>query len=663
MRRQPFRLPSESAGPFRGSAIDRQTPIRFRLDGRSINGFAGDTVLSAALAAGIDTLGTVDGSPFALGPSSAPTICVAGSTDPLPMERTLATDGAEYVTGARVSRLRRLFGGTSLNLDREPTNSIVSPDAGDLPQHDASAGVVVVGAGVAGLTAALAGARAGLSVTLLEARTRPGGHAVLFGRQEGEDQPEIAIANLVTAVVESDAITLVTGAEVTIARPGLVRAHAVRVVDGTPQAYWLEITAPRIVLATGSIERLPVFPGNRLPRVRGALEAFELAARFGVWPGREAIVATGSSVAYRLAMLVADAGIRVTRILDTRPNPESRFIAFSRAYGITQAPGSRVGTAAYARGRLRLTPESSLPGPQLSRPELAADSLVASGGWQPDLTLWSGSGGASRWNPERRRIEPTGGMDGMVLAGSAAGWLSRTACAASGLDAVAVLLGRPRPGVAELSIDPVYDTPDDPAAIASSAAAPSYLGSGRHLFQRPAGAVARRWPWQRSFASGALTDTPVPLDLGIVAASVQLGLVPPAAAGAVAQERTGLALSRTVPAEASPPRAPTLLPDYLVGRFGGRGQVWVVMPMEDRMLDPGSLIHPDPDHTDPLGAIGVVVRPVHEGAIALLDGAAATEGRRVVLRDGSRTVSLRLVAPYEKGMDLVAAVSRVAGTP
>ncbi len=660
MKRQPFRLAADTAGPFRGTAIDRSKPIRFRLDGRSIEGFAGDTVLSAALAAGIDTLGTIDGSPLALTAPVAPAVHLAGSAAPLPMARTPAVDGAEYHTGGRRPLLRAILGSSSLHLDQYPTNG--PANAADLPHRVGRADLVVVGAGIAGLSAAVAGAKAGLSVTILEARPEPGGHAVLFGRQEGEDQPETATAALLADIAKTEAITLITGAEVFAARAGLVQAHAVSLADGRPEAHWLDITAPRVVLATGSLERLPIFAGNRLPRVRGALESFELGWRYGIWPGREAVVATVSSVAYRLAMLAADAGVRVSRVLDTRAGPESRFIAFSRAYGITQAPGTRLASASYASGRLRLRTEFALAGAAAPNADLAADSVVACGGWQPDLTLWSGAGGASRWHETQHRLVPGGSLEGVALAGSAAGWLSLTACAASGAAAVALLLGRPRPEVEERSIDPVYDTPDDPTSIASTAGEATYLAAERHLFSRPV-KPSRRWPWQRQLATDTIADTPQPLDLGVVAAGVQLGLIPARSAGAVAQERTGLAMAPARPAEAPPPRAPTLLPDYLVGRFGGRGQLWLVRPTEGRTLDPGALIQVNSDTVDPLAAIGVVIRPVQNGALALLDGAAVRLGTTVILRESTRVVALTLVAPYADGVDLAAALGGSAGTP
>jgi len=47
---QPFRLPS-------GGRIDRATPLRFTFDGRTYDGFAGDTLASALLGHGVSLFG------------------------------------------------------------------------------------------------------------------------------------------------------------------------------------------------------------------------------------------------------------------------------------------------------------------------------------------------------------------------------------------------------------------------------------------------------------------------------------------------------------------------------------------------------------------------------------------------------------------------------
>src|SRR5690606_28043081 len=208
--------------------------------------------------------------------------------------------------------------------------------------RDTEIDLVVTGGGVAGLSAALTAARAGLSVTLLEAGPVPGGHSGLFGTQDGEDAPEISMARLREAAEAHDAIRIICRAHAYAIRPGLVRAHLVELKDGKPIGRVVDLAARVMVVATGPRERLPLFAGNRLPGVIGTLDAYELATSYGIWPGQSALFATGSNFAYRLAMLTSDAGIAVPRIIDTRPGPASRFIEFSRAYGIIQSSGARI---------------------------------------------------------------------------------------------------------------------------------------------------------------------------------------------------------------------------------------------------------------------------------------------------------------------------------
>ena len=102
------RLAATTADGLGGDWIDRSRPISFRLNGMMIEGFAGDTVLSAAIAAGLSSAGTRGGLPLALTPRFAPLVRPAGVAEGefalLPMQRTPITEGAEYVTpGFRAS--------------------------------------------------------------------------------------------------------------------------------------------------------------------------------------------------------------------------------------------------------------------------------------------------------------------------------------------------------------------------------------------------------------------------------------------------------------------------------------------------------------------------------------------------------------------------------
>ena len=654
MRPQINRLPPGTAKGFAGSAIDRKRPLHFTLDGRLIYGFAGDTVLSAALASGIDTLGERRDSPIGLTPRATPAISHASlANDPqraLPMARTLAQDGADYITlgSKRPGLLARLFQpGRTLGLLLDDPHALDRPWRSVAGAPGPSADLLVIGGGVAGMAAALAGARSGLSVILAEANPCLGGHSGLFGTQEGEDAPEESMARLAGEVAANAAITTLTATQVFALRQGLARAHQVDTSQGAAQGRVIDIAATHIVLATGSLERLPIFAGNRLPGVIGTLDAYELASRYGVWQGQDAVVATSSNPAYRLAMLASDVGIGIGRVLDSRPNPASRFIAFSRAYGMVQSPGTIPLSAAMARagGLLQVHSDRS------DAPVMGTDRLLVSGGWQPDLTLWHVAGGASQWHHGRGRLEAMGQREGIVLAGSAAGYFTRLGCIQSGADAIDQLLGRNRRPVEDPQIDRIYETPDAPAGIAPESAegAPAYLDGGLAMLQRPAPAP-RRMVWffrpRRETGLLVLSEAPQPLAVCDIAAGVDLGLIPPTAAGIVAQERVALVpLSRNGP-DAAPAAAPTgpvdPVPPYLQGRFGRDAQLVTVVCDEPRQFDPGALIYAGSDGHHPPQAVGVVLRQTKAGSVALVAARTKAAGQPVVVRDkGSTLVRLR----------------------
>lgn len=659
MTDQPHRLSPTPPHKFAG-LIDRSRPLTFRLDGRAIAGFAGDSVLSAALAAGIDTVGLRGGWPMALSMRFAPPILPArhagNAARALPMDRVAATNGASYLTAVDLTQRHRLVGRLlrptrSLGLKLDGGLSLARPWLDGPADEELHRDLVVVGGGVAGMAAALAGSKAGLSVMLFEASATLGGNSRLFGTQDGEETPDVSIRRL-SAAVDEAGIPVQLNAEVTALRPGLIRVH---IVDpATAEGRIALVHAPRIVLATGAIERLPVFPGNRLPGVAGALEAFELASRYGVWPGRSALIATASSPAYRLAMLASDAGTTVTRILDARAQPQSRFIEFAKAYGITMAPGLVPASAAAARKGLGITLMPHLAIGRQTAPEtpLAADRLIVCGGWQPDLTLWHMAGGHSHWNAATNRLEPLEGPGGVALAGSAAGYVSRHAAIASGDDVVDMLLGRDRKPVHEVIVDSIHETPDAPCPIGPAspeATAPAMLDGGLRLVERQASPTTRRKPWRKKPQLWSLADTTQPLDIAAIAAGVQLGAIPEGGAGIVAEERVGMVVIGAGPLK---PRrqseGPALIPPYLTGRFGNDAELWLVTPLESRMLDTGSLIHRSSQSSDPREAVGVILCPAAAGAIALI---AHQPARGLTLRDHGRAINIRLVTRYTEGMD------------
>jgi sarcosine oxidase subunit alpha len=647
MRPESNRLPTTTGKGLVGAHIDRTRPIRFTIAGRVTSAYAGDTVLSALLAAGIDTIGTHAGQPLGLRAGAAPAIAYAAKASApehaLPMERTPARDGAEYrivAEGPAPGLIARLFQpGRTLGLTLAP-NSLVRPWRSIRGEAAQPTDLIVVGGGVAGMAAALAAAHAGLKVTLVEASPRLGGHSGLFGTQDGESTPEENVTALASEVAANETITVLTHAEAFAIGEGLVRAHQLDVGGERVESRVIDLSARHIVLATGAFERLPVLPGNRLPGVTGAQEAFELAYRYGIWPGHSWLLATSGNPAYRLATLLAESNTSLDRILDGRDHANSRYIEFCKAYGFRQFPGTiPLAVTPSAGGRLSIELPHGEP--------VSVERLVLCGGWQPDLTLWHQAGGESRWNIRRERLEPIGEVPGLVLAGSAAGLFTRRGCVTSGIHAVDRLLGRTGQGVDDPVIDAFYETPDRQMHVADreDAPAPTYLDADTTLMLRPAPPPRRRWTQIfRGAQNGpvrVLSEAPQPLSIGAICAGVGIGLIPPESAGIVAQERVALVpLTRAEPSPQPAAQDITGVPPYLADRFGPDATVTKLRHDPSRQLGSGALIFVGEDTLDPRQAVGVVLRTRDGKTEALV----AASVRHVVVRDLGQAIPAEVEA-------------------
>lgn len=605
---QPRRLPADAAHEFGGIALDRSKPLSFRLDGRRIDGFAGDTVLSALLAAGIDTYGRFGDTVLALTDRLAP-LATPRRGDPLPIDRLLAADGLDLSSvGRRAFSFRRIH-----TLGHVVDGIPQVPWLRRKPETTLTADLLIVGGGVAGLAAADAAVQAGHSVVLVERRPWLGGDARYFGPVGDEASPAAVTTDLIARLNSEPAVTTMTEAEM-FALHGTT-AHVHRIADGRGSV--TAITASRIVFATGSIQRLPIFSGNRLPGVMSAISAYHLAKRYGVGPGRSAVVATQSNYGYRLAMRLHDAGVDIRRIVDPRVNPQSRFVDFAKASGLKLA-GGQLPLAASPAPRHHLHAGFANIGTALSSLDLEADALIVSGPFQPDLTLWMLAGGGTLWT--NGKLLARGHVEHIALAGSAAGYRSMGACLASGRNAVAELFGTPRETVEDNEIGAPYETPEAAATIALPVTgAPAFLDSGASLLVRPDPAT-----------KPMLTTHAQAPSLGDVAASVELGLTLPADAGAVAEER-GAPGGDLAAADWSPPAATaTSSPAWLTNRFGDAQTVRLVVDGKRRFAR-GALVYANTSPSDPMLAIGVIESEAEPGGMALVSSRALRTTDRFIV--------------------------------
>ena len=103
------------------------------------------------------------------------------------------------------------------------------------------------------------------------------------------------------------------------------------------------IRARQVVLATGATERLIAFPGNDRPGVMMAGAALVYPRRFGVAPGRRAVIFTNNDSAYATARALKAAGLERVVVVDARAKgPEAGGLDVRLAREVAAFDGRRV---------------------------------------------------------------------------------------------------------------------------------------------------------------------------------------------------------------------------------------------------------------------------------------------------------------------------------
>lgn len=645
--RQVNRLEPGLVGDFSAPLIDRLRPIRFTLDGMLIEAFAGDTVLSALLANGIVSAGTQAGFPVALDAESPPPVVVEGSAAEMPMALCPVANGLKLRTvGAKTKAapLRRIFSrgprglGHDLDVRRAPGNWI-DAEADETLYAD----YLVVGGGLAGMSAAIAAAGRNARVLLIERAPALGGVAAFYGKAEGETPPEDAIARLAGQIAERPEVRVLTGAQAFDISDGLVSVVQVVEANGMPRPRRLAVRFGKAVLATGMDERLPIFSGNRLPGVVGAVSAWLMARQFGVWLGKSFHLHTGTNAGYRMAILGAEAGKIVARASDPRLAPRTRFIEFCKAYGFRLGWGARIAGVAPDRDGLRVQlADQHFTGTKIE--PILADTLIVSGGAQPALALWTRAGGAVRWDADNHRLVADGALPDLALAGSAAGFTSIRACIESGKAAIAALKGNSPREIIDPQIEEIYESRDGGLIISrpdQRGLPPAWLGPSRR--------AALKEPSRKGIAALVLrrpSDRVAELraaDLSDVVGLIMSGQLPADQANGYCQQWCIVPRAfKGAELPVSHLHATGDVPDYLIGRFGlGQSRRRITLNVS-RIFDPGCPIFINTDETNPLSAIGVILSSDDHGGVALMARSEFGEGDTVYIRDGAACAPARL---------------------
>ncbi|VAW12973.1 Sarcosine oxidase alpha subunit [hydrothermal vent metagenome] len=452
-----------------GGLIDRTKTLRFSFNGQQFTGHPGDTLASALLANGQ----TLVARSFKYHRPRG--IFTAGSEEPNALVQLRSGAALEPNTRATVAELYDGLEATSQNhrgslkYDLMAATDLLSPflSAGFYyktfmwprafwekvyePVIRASAGlgrlsgatdpdtydkgflhcdVLVIGAGPAGLCAALAAGRAGARVILADEDFRMGGR-LLAETYAVNGKPGAAWAGeAVGELASMENVRLMARATVYGAFDHGIYGAVERKTDhlpdsgGKPRQILWRITSKRAILSAGATERPIAFGNNDRPGIMlaGAVRAY--VNRWGVAPGKRVAIFTNTDDGWRAAADLAARGMAIAAMIDTRNGPPPAT-PHNTLRGAAVVMGGRVIDTSGRHGIRSIT----LAGGQ----RIETDCLAVSGGWNPNVHLTCHQRGRPIWRDDIAAFVPGGDLPpGMTVAGAAAGTLTLALALAGG---------------------------------------------------------------------------------------------------------------------------------------------------------------------------------------------------------------------------------------
>ncbi len=469
-----------------GGRIDRDRPLTFTLDGRQLQGYAGDTVASALLANGISLIGRS----FKLHRPRG--IVGAGAEDPNALVQV--GRGAATIPNLRATQVE-LYDGMevrsvncwpSVRFDLAAVSQYFAPllpagfyyktfmwprkfwhslyeprirkaagfgtapsepDPDRYEKTNRHCDVMVVGAGPAGLSAALEAGRRGARVILCDEQNEFGGS--LTGSREFIDGKP-AVEWVRETVRELEQLPEVTLLPRTMAfghyHHGFISLLE-RVTDhlgpSSPdprlprQRQW-RVRARQIVFATGAIERPLVFCNNDRPGIMTASAVSTYINRYAVTPGSRAVVFCNNDSAYQTALDLDDHGVKVEAVVDVRPEPKGLLVDRVRKEEIRILSGHAVVDTTggqHLTGVKVMQLNSRGDGVYGDVETIECDLLASSGGWNPAVHLHCHPGGTTRYDDRLATLVPDRAMPNTRTAGACSGNFLLDGCLTEGLSA------------------------------------------------------------------------------------------------------------------------------------------------------------------------------------------------------------------------------------
>ncbi len=466
MSSKPYRLPKG------GSLIDRAKKLAISFDGEQISAFAGDTVASAVMANGQRVFGRsfkYHRPRGVVGLGSEEMNALIGVGEGARHEPNLRATQIELHDGLVAVSQNRW---PSLNWDIGALNSLASrflpggfyyktfmwpqsfwkhvyeplirraaglgraPEGRDPDRYEnmhLHCDVLVVGGGLAGLTAPHAPAAAGAPVVLADEKTVLGGNADLTAGMIG-DACVVDHANAIAKdLYDAENVHVLTRATVVGHFHHNYLMIFERVGDhdpsllasGAPRHRLWRVRAKQVILATGAIERPIAFANNDRPGIMLASAASGFIERYGVAPGSSGVVFTNNDNAYLTALQCKRHGIGI-RVVDSRARSDGALVKHAQDEGIEISFGSVISSvegklgvkaakiAAYRKGQGRV----------ISERKVDCDFIAMSGGFNPALHIWCHNGGKIKFDEALQSFRPDRHSDAIIAVGAANGTMS-----------------------------------------------------------------------------------------------------------------------------------------------------------------------------------------------------------------------------------------------
>ncbi|MEX3009736.1 sarcosine oxidase subunit alpha family protein [Hoeflea sp. TYP-13] len=459
---------------IKGGVIDRAKTLSFFFNDQRLDGHAGDTLASALIANGVKLVGRSFKYHRPRG------IFSAGSEEPNALVQLRRGTFQEPNTRATVAELFDGLCATSQNhrgplkYDLLAVNDLFSPflSAGFYyktfmwpkafweklyePIIRSSAGlgrlsgkadpdvydkgflhcdVLIIGAGPAGLAAALTAARSGARVILADEDFRLGGRLNAETLEVGGANGADWAAGTVSELSSMENVRLLTRTTVYGAYDHGVYGALERKTDhlsdsgGRPRQVLWRIYSKAAILCAGSTERSIAFGNNDRPGVMMAGSVRAYANRWAATPGKRVAIFTNNDDGWRTATDLASRGIDISAVIDTRDRPPLEAPA-----GALVAMGSAV---ADTKGRHGISAVTLTNGQTID-----CDCLAVAGGWNPNVHLTCHQRGRPEWREDIAAFVPGNDLPaGMSVAGAANGAMTLSAAFKEGHERAGSIAG------------------------------------------------------------------------------------------------------------------------------------------------------------------------------------------------------------------------------